>query len=1113
MKRFLVPLLLFALALPVYSQVIKFQSVGGASAVTSTGTGIKHVGVVGNLVSQGSGQANQAGFLFSNIDYRPALQSTGIQFSGLDPNQLTLTWTNGNGARRVVIGRASGAVTSAVTSATYYPANAAFGSGTQVGTGNFVVYDGTDNQVTVTGLLPSTVYHFKAFEYNGKYGSNNVNIEYQTGDLTGNPASRTTLALPPSLHASGLGLQSITKNSMTLNWTNGNGGNRLAIIREANPVSVLPVDGNIYTANSQFGLGADLGTGNYVILNSNSNSVTITGLLPNTTYHFQVVEYSGSGADNNYYTTSPPTVSQITKTTEPVAIVESGIAQTSFTANWEAVPGGVDYYLDVSDNSTFTSFVTGYENKKITGGAISASVTGLLPGTTYYYRVRAENAAGQSENSNTETVLTVPGTPELTLSSAIETTSFTSNWSAMQSAVSYTIDVADNSGFTTLLPDFPKVVTSNSVTVSNLTPGTPYFVRVKAENASGVTPYSTVYNQYTICVAPIADDPTQIQDTNFKANWRSVAGATAYELSVSETSTFASTVIVLDDLTDVEEIVTGLTKGTKYYYKVRAKNPGGYSAYSNTKQLITSGDGSFLKPKVSIGQLSLANLTSTHEGGEGQVSVTLYHRPISGTDYVAEDPEIVSGTSTAFTVNSTWLDELGMELYFKVKDEFNQEGESTKGYLYQQVPPNTSIPNTSSGGKLENYRIVSVPYKLDDNLVQSIFGALGESDRELWRLIQYDPLTKKNLDYPAFNRIDHGEGYWFNSVEKVDLRIGAGTAPQFNQATPFTIRLEQGWNQIGAPYPFDIKWSAVQAANSGKPVGKLFVFNPTTLTMVESNDLKAWSGGFVHADNVIPDFTYPVTLKNPSGGRSEPEDLITNTKLDEPAWFVPITLRQGLAESRIAVGMHPEASPSKDRFDQIAIPRFFNYLEMTTTHPEFFSPAFAYDVVPTENQKTWDFMINSSFNGAASLEWDPETFGDNPATLILFDERRKTFVDMRSTHHYALPATNDYPIKVIYSSKQEWNPGVSMLGYPFPNPTIGPVTIPVALHEPASVNISVYDLTGKKVKALASGYWEAGMHSVTWAGEDEQAVPVPPAMYVVQMTVGTSFFTQKIIIR
>jgi hypothetical protein len=556
---------------------------------------------------------------------------------------------------------------------------------------------------------------------------------------------------------------------------------------------------------------------------------------------------------------------------------------------------------------------------------------------------------------------------------------------------------------------------------------------------------------------------------------------------------------------------------------VRAINASGKSENSDWKSITTSSIGG---SNLSIGPISQAN-----EGGNISLSVVLgnptgtpvvkfHSRKIMSDVLIASDNlQFVSGTTYQVTITPAMLDELGLECYFTASDASTTAPLKTPAnnsyYIYTSLSASEkSITNLSFGGQFNNYRIFSIPYKLDDNLVQSVFGNMGEYDKEKWRLIQYDPLTKKNKDYPAFNRLDLGKGYWFNSIEKVDVRVGSGTAPQFNQATPFTMRLEQGWNQIGAPYPFDIKWSAVQSANSGKTVGKLFVFNPTTQTMVESNDLKAWSGGFVHADNVITDFTYPVTLKNASGGRNEANDLIDNTRLDEPIWFIPIILKQGGAESRIAVGMHPEASTGKDRFDQIAVPRFFNYLEMTTTHPEFFSPAFAYDVVPTQSYQTWNFIFNSSFiTSSAILEWDPQSLGDNEAVLILFDEREKTFVNMRETNRYVLPAFKDYPLKIIYASKQEWNPGVTLLGNPFPNPTSTQVTIPVALHEPASVQISVYDLAGKKVKSLAVDYWEAGMHSVTWQCDDELSTKVPPAIYFVRMAVGSRSFTQKIMVK
>jgi len=87
----------------------------------------------------------------------------------------------------------------------------------------------------------------------------------------------------------------------------------------------------------------------------------------------------------------------------PVATSASGLTTTSFIANWNAFFGAVRYHLDVSTNSSFTNFVSGYNNLDA-GNVTSYSVTGLTCGTTYYYRVRAENACSVSLSSNTVTV-------------------------------------------------------------------------------------------------------------------------------------------------------------------------------------------------------------------------------------------------------------------------------------------------------------------------------------------------------------------------------------------------------------------------------------------------------------------------------------------------------------------------------------------------------------------------------------------------------------------------------------------------------------------------------------------------------------------------------------
>lgn len=83
------------------------------------------------------------------------------------------------------------------------------------------------------------------------------------------------------------------------------------------------------------------------------------------------------------------------------ASVATSVAATSLNANWGAVAGATDYVLDISASSTFTSYTS-----SSVGNVTSYAATNLNCATTYYYRVRTNNACGNSANSNTITVTT-----------------------------------------------------------------------------------------------------------------------------------------------------------------------------------------------------------------------------------------------------------------------------------------------------------------------------------------------------------------------------------------------------------------------------------------------------------------------------------------------------------------------------------------------------------------------------------------------------------------------------------------------------------------------------------------------------------------------------------
>jgi len=78
----------------------------------------------------------------------------------------------------------------------------------------------------------------------------------------------------------------------------------------------------------------------------------------------------------------------------------------SFMASWESASNAISYQLDVSTTNSFSSYVNGYHDLDV-GNVTGRVVTGLNPGTTYYYRVRAYNASGPGRYSDATSVTTV----------------------------------------------------------------------------------------------------------------------------------------------------------------------------------------------------------------------------------------------------------------------------------------------------------------------------------------------------------------------------------------------------------------------------------------------------------------------------------------------------------------------------------------------------------------------------------------------------------------------------------------------------------------------------------------------------------------------------------
>ena len=177
----------------------------------------------------------------------------------------------------------------------------------------------------------------------------------------------------------------------------------------------------------------------------------------------------------------------------PTAGAASETTTTSFQANWSALSGISGLRLDVATDAAFSNFLAGYSNRDINGNSSNEPVTGLNPGTTYYYRLRAYVPGAISENSAVITVTTTIPTapvPFAQAASNVTLTSFQANWAGVSGAQGLRLDVASDVAFSNFVAGYNnRDINGNAYNevVTGLNPGTDYYYRLRSYVLGDIT--------------------------------------------------------------------------------------------------------------------------------------------------------------------------------------------------------------------------------------------------------------------------------------------------------------------------------------------------------------------------------------------------------------------------------------------------------------------------------------------------------------------------------------------------------------------------------------------------------------------------------------------------
>ncbi len=329
----------------------------------------------------------------------------------------------------------------------------------------------------------------------------------------------------------------------------------------------------------------DIGSGSTAV----PVSAAVTGLAPGLNYWFRVVATNTSGTTDGALTMF---------TTGTLALATTGqaapVGSTTATLNGSVSPGGLGttYYFQYGTSATSLGSATAKKNAGSGASSVpvSAAVTGLKAGLSYWFRLVATNASGTSDGA-----LTMFTTGTLALATTgqaapVGSTTATLNGSVSPGGLKTTYSFQYGTSATSLGSSTPKQNAGSgstavpvSAALTGLKPGLNYWFRLVASNSSGTTDGAlTMFTTGTLALATTAQ-ASPVNSTTATLNGSVSPGGVGtsyyFQYGTSATSLGSSTPKQNagsgSSAVPVNAPLSGLKPNTVYVFRLVAVNPSG----------------------------------------------------------------------------------------------------------------------------------------------------------------------------------------------------------------------------------------------------------------------------------------------------------------------------------------------------------------------------------------------------------------------------------------------------------------------------------------------------------------------------------------------------------
>lgn len=342
----------------------------------------------------------------------------------------------------------------------------------------------------------------------------------------------------------------------------------------------------IYFGTSSRSYGAPIDVGN-------QTSYTVSG-LGTQTYYFAVTAYNASGRESDYS-------NEVTKSfsdTTPPAI--SGIIAGSITSSGAAISWNTN---EASTTQVEYGLTTAYGASSALNASLttahSQTISSLSPSTTYHYRVRSRDAAGNVGISGDNTFMTAaaPDTTPPAISGIattnLLTTAATISWNTNEPADTQ-IQYGTTISYGSTTTRNTTLATPHSQQITGLAPSTTYHFRVLSRDAAGNLATSGD-NSFTTAALPDTTAPvvsgiiaSNLTSTSAVITW-STNEVASTQVEYGPTTAYGSSspldaALVLNH----SRTLSALSSSTTYHYRVVSRDAAGNLTNSGDRTFTTS---------------------------------------------------------------------------------------------------------------------------------------------------------------------------------------------------------------------------------------------------------------------------------------------------------------------------------------------------------------------------------------------------------------------------------------------------------------------------------------------------------------------------------------------